>query len=157
VTTVATGTERAPALLGQTVVVIGGSAGIGRETARQARAEGAEVIVTGRNPERLERAGHELGALRTAAFDATDPDSLERFFDGLPEPIDHVMLSGSGPYCAPLAEADFEEVRRDVGRHLLLPAQIALLAVGRRPAARPVSRLANRPQPNSPEVTHDAS
>jgi NAD(P)-dependent dehydrogenase (short-subunit alcohol dehydrogenase family) len=47
----------APGLLGQTVVVIGGSAGIGFETARQARAEGAEVIVTGRNPERLEHAG----------------------------------------------------------------------------------------------------
>ena len=31
-------------LLGQTVVVIGGSAGIGLETARRARAEGADVI-----------------------------------------------------------------------------------------------------------------
>ena len=36
-----------PALLGQTVVVIGGSAGIGFETARRARAEGAKVILTG--------------------------------------------------------------------------------------------------------------
>jgi NAD(P)-dependent dehydrogenase (short-subunit alcohol dehydrogenase family) len=35
-------------LLGQTVVVIGGSAGIGLETAR-ARAEGAGVILSGRN------------------------------------------------------------------------------------------------------------
>jgi NAD(P)-dependent dehydrogenase (short-subunit alcohol dehydrogenase family) len=34
---------REPALPGQTVVVIGGSAGIGLETARQARAEGAAV------------------------------------------------------------------------------------------------------------------
>ena len=123
--------QRAPGLLGQTVVVIGGSAGIGLETARAARAEGAQVIVTGRNQERLERAGREVGALRTSAFDSTDADSLERFFDGLPTPIDHVMLSGGGPYYAPLSETDFEEVRRDVERHLLLPAQIALLAVGR--------------------------
>ena len=36
-----------PELLGQTVVVIGGSAGIGLETARRARAEGAKVILTG--------------------------------------------------------------------------------------------------------------
>ncbi len=36
------------ALAGQTVVVIGGSAGIGLETARRARAEDAEVILTGR-------------------------------------------------------------------------------------------------------------
>jgi NAD(P)-dependent dehydrogenase (short-subunit alcohol dehydrogenase family) len=40
-TTTAVSTQREPELLGQTVVVIGGSAGIGLETARRARAEGA--------------------------------------------------------------------------------------------------------------------
>ena len=63
---------REPQLAGQTVVVIGGSAGIGLETARLARAEGADVILTARNPERLEQAADELRALSTAAFDATD-------------------------------------------------------------------------------------
>ena len=103
--------RREPELLGQTVVVIGGSAGIGLETARRARAEGAEVILTGRNPERLARAAREVGAMSTAAFDATELDRLERFFDDLPKPIDHVMVSGGGPYYAPLAEMDFAEVR----------------------------------------------
>src|SRR5271165_5381829 len=55
--------QREPELLGQTVVVIGGSAGIGFETARRASAEGAKVILTGRDPERLRRAGSELDAL----------------------------------------------------------------------------------------------
>ena len=41
--------SREPELLGQTVVVLGGSAGIGLETARRARPEGAEVVVTGRD------------------------------------------------------------------------------------------------------------
>jgi threonine dehydrogenase-like Zn-dependent dehydrogenase len=58
---------REPELSGQIVVVIGGSAGIGLETARRARAIGAGVILTGRNPERLERAAAELGALSSAA------------------------------------------------------------------------------------------
>ena len=49
-------------LRGQTVVVIGGSAGIGLETARRARAEGADVILAGRDPGRLERAAATLGA-----------------------------------------------------------------------------------------------
>ena len=40
-TTTAAPTHREPELLGQTVVVIGGSSGIGLETARRARAEGA--------------------------------------------------------------------------------------------------------------------
>ena len=55
---VETATEREPGLLGQTVAVIGGSAGIGLETARRARAEGADVILTGRNRDRLEHAAH---------------------------------------------------------------------------------------------------
>jgi NAD(P)-dependent dehydrogenase (short-subunit alcohol dehydrogenase family) len=53
-----------PALFEQKVVVIGGSAGIGLETARRARAEGADVILAARNRERLERAG--LGSARRA-------------------------------------------------------------------------------------------
>ena len=88
--------QRQPELLGQTVVVIGGSAGIGLETARRARVEGANVILTGRDPDRLRRAGRELGAQRTAAFDAEDVGSLAQFFHDLPTPIDHVMVTAGG-------------------------------------------------------------
>lgn len=118
-------------LRGQTVVVIGGSAGIGLETARRARDEGAEVIVAARNAERLEAAAREVGAARFAAFDALDPDQLSGFFSGLPDSIDHVLWTGSGPYYAPLAELDLDEVRRDMEAHLLVPVQLARLAVGR--------------------------
>ena len=111
-------------LLGQTVLVIGGSSGIGFETARLARARGADVILTARNPDRLHRVGLELGA-SIAAFDATDFDRLERFFDALPGPIDHLLVTGPGPYYAPLAEFDLEQARRDVDAHLLLPLQVA--------------------------------
>jgi len=116
--------HHAPALLGQTVVVIGGSAGIGLETARRAREEGAEVILTARDPDRLRRAGLELGA-SVAAFDATDFERLGRFFNELTTPIDHVLVTGPGPYYAPLAEFDVEKARRDIEAHLLLPIQVA--------------------------------
>ncbi|MGH3302018.1 MAG: hypothetical protein ACRDOK_10120 [Streptosporangiaceae bacterium] len=57
-------TEREPEMAGQTVVVIGGSAGMGPETARRARAEGADVILTGRDRtaagDGLRRGGHAL-------------------------------------------------------------------------------------------------
>jgi NAD(P)-dependent dehydrogenase (short-subunit alcohol dehydrogenase family) len=118
-------------LRGQTVVVIGGSAGIGLETARLARAEGANVILTARNAEPLQRAAIELGALRTAAFDALDFERLRRFFDELPAPIDHVLVTGPGPYYAPLAEFDFERARRDLEAHILLPLQVARNAVNK--------------------------
>src|ERR671923_3083648 len=96
-TTTPVPTQHKPQLAGQTVVLIGGSAGIGLETARLARAEGAEVILAARDPERLKHAADEVGARSTAAFDATDSGALKRFFEGLPDPIDHVLVTGPGP------------------------------------------------------------
>ena len=117
--------DREPALLGQTVVVIGGSAGIGFETARRARAEGANIILTGRSTERLQQASSELGALSTAAFDANDPALLESFFRDLPAPIDHVMLTGPGPRYWALQEIEFEQARLALSEHLLLAFWVA--------------------------------
>jgi len=119
---------REPALAGQTVVVIGGSAGIGLETGRQARAEGANLILIGRNQKHLDHAARELDALSTAAFDATDFERLERFFNELPRPIDQVMVTGPGPYYAPLAELDIDKARRNVDAHLFLAIQVARYA-----------------------------
>jgi len=66
--------QRQLELTRQTVVVIGGGADIVLETARRARAEGAGMILAGRNP----------GRLGLAAA-------------GLPEQIDHVMVAAAGP------------------------------------------------------------
>ena len=143
-----------PTLRGQTVVVIGGSSGIGLETARRARAEGATVVITGRDPERLRQAALELDALSSAAFDAADFERLRRFFDELPTTVDHVMVTAGGPYYARLADIDFDEVRRDVELHLLLPLHVArnaaarvrpggtLLLIGGTGARRPAAGLA---------------
>ncbi len=48
-------TQREPELAGQTVTLTGGSAGIGLETARRARAEGGNLVLTGRSRDRLGR------------------------------------------------------------------------------------------------------
>ncbi|MBZ5707574.1 MAG: SDR family oxidoreductase [Acidobacteriia bacterium] len=117
--------QREPELLGQTVVVIGGSAGIGLETARRARAEGAKLILTGRDPERLQHAASEVEALSTAAFDATDPAPLERFFRDLPATIDHVMVTAGRPYYGRLLDMDFAQARSALDSHLLLMLQVA--------------------------------
>ncbi len=122
--------SREPELAGRTVVVIGGSAGIGLETARRARAEGADVILTGRDPDRLKQAAADVGARSTAAFDATEPAALDRFFSDLPGPIDHVMVTGPGPYYALLADIDLDRARRDFDNHLLLAVQVARNSVG---------------------------
>jgi len=120
----------APALADQTVVVLGGSAGMGLETARAARRQGADVILTARNADRLDEVGRELGA-STSAFDVTDFGHVAAFFEELPGPVDHVLVTGPGPYYATLADFDFGAARRDLETHLLLPLQIARSAVGR--------------------------
>lgn len=120
-----------PQLAGQTVLVIGGSAGIGLETARRARAEGAEVILTGRDPERLRRAGDELGARGTASFDAGDDAALEAFFAQLGDPIDHVLATAGRPYYATLADMDFGEARRALQEHPMLMLGVARHSTGR--------------------------
>ena len=123
--TTASISRREPELLGQTVVVIGGSGGIGLETARKASTEGAKVILTGRDPERLQHAASELDALSTAAFDANDPASLDRFFRDLPAAIDHVMVTAGRPHYGRLVDMDFEQARRALDEHMLLMIQVA--------------------------------
>jgi NAD(P)-dependent dehydrogenase (short-subunit alcohol dehydrogenase family) len=130
-TTTPASVQREPALVGQTVVVIGGSAGIGLETARRARAEGAEAILTGRNPERLKGAALEVGAQQTADFDANDTASLTDFFQGLPGPIDHVMVTAGSPTYGRLLEMDADQVREALSDHAILALEVARNAAGK--------------------------
>lgn len=106
--------------------MIGDSSGIGLETARRARAEGAKVILTGLHPDdALQRAALELDALSTAAFDANDPAALERFFGALPKPIDHGMVTAGGPHYGRLLETKSDELRHALSDHLLLAVETA--------------------------------
>jgi len=127
--TASVGTHHHPELAGQTVVLIGGSAGIGFETARRAQNEGADVILTGRDPERLRQAALELGAPRTAAFDATDTAALQNFFEDLPTPIDHVMITAGGPTYVPLLEMEPADVSKALSDHVVMALEVAKNAV----------------------------
>jgi NAD(P)-dependent dehydrogenase (short-subunit alcohol dehydrogenase family) len=118
-------------MLGQTLVVIGGSAGIGLETARQARSEGANVILTARNAERLNEAASAIGAQRIATFDAKNSLALASFFKGIDGPIDHVMVTAGGPTYGPLLEMSAEDVTTALCDHIVLALEVTRQAVGR--------------------------
>lgn len=76
-----------------TVVVLGGTSGIGLATALAAQAQGAQVIVTGRQAERLAQARALLGAGAQAhALDAADEAGTCAFFDALPA-LDHLFIT----------------------------------------------------------------
>jgi NAD(P)-dependent dehydrogenase (short-subunit alcohol dehydrogenase family) len=127
------GAGHEPQLLGQTVVLIGGSAGIGLETARLARREGADVVLVGRDAQRLEQAAHDVGARSTSAFDANDPSAIKRFFTDLPGPIDHVLVTAGGPHYVPLMEMTPDQVRETLSDHVVQGLEVARNARGKMP------------------------
>ena len=61
------------------VVVVGGTQGMGRELAASYAAEGREVVVTGRDQSRAETAAKEIGgSTRGIGFDLAEPHSISR-------------------------------------------------------------------------------
>ncbi|GAA2804237.1 SDR family NAD(P)-dependent oxidoreductase [Kribbella solani] len=78
----------------RTIVVTGGATGIGRATAEQFRADGDEVVITGRRADVLAKAAAELG-VRGVVCDATDPAQIEQLLAELPERID-VLVNNAG-------------------------------------------------------------
>jgi NAD(P)-dependent dehydrogenase (short-subunit alcohol dehydrogenase family) len=121
-------TVSSQALADQTVVVLGASAGIGLETARQARAAGARLVLTGRNPDRLAQAAAELDPVQTAAFDVNDTDRLRQFFADLPAPIDHVLVTAGGPAYMPLDGMDLAAARQAMDERMAVTLGVALFS-----------------------------
>jgi len=80
----------------QRIVVVGGSSGIGLETTRILANQGAQLIITGRNQERLEAAEKSIpNVIRTACLDFTDGVAMKGFFNTTGE-IDHLVLVAGG-------------------------------------------------------------
>ncbi|MDX8467657.1 SDR family oxidoreductase [Mesorhizobium sp. VK23B] len=92
-------------------VIIGGSSGIGLATAKRLVSPTMKVTITGRNEEKLKSAWKSLGGtVGKAAFDASRPDEVRRFFDGL-GPFDHLVLAASGGKgLGPFATLDLADI-----------------------------------------------
>ncbi len=83
-------------LTDQTLVVMGGTSGIGLATAHAAAEAGARVIVAGRNQRTLESAVAGLGGdARGEPIDASDRDALDAFFSRVSR-FDHLVIAASG-------------------------------------------------------------
>ncbi|GGT15800.1 short-chain dehydrogenase [Streptomyces chromofuscus] len=113
------------------MVVIGAGSGIGLATARLVRALRGQVVMVARDAQRLERAAAEIGPLSTATLDATDTDSLRRFFHELPGTVDHVISTAGSPWYQPLADMDLAEARHHFGDRIAMTLGIAKYGRGK--------------------------
>jgi NAD(P)-dependent dehydrogenase (short-subunit alcohol dehydrogenase family) len=75
------------------VVVVGGTQGLGRELAQSYAGDGREVIVTGRDQSRAERAANEIGgATQGIGFDLAEPHAIAGALESVGE-VEHLVLA----------------------------------------------------------------
>lgn len=105
-------------LAGQTVVVFGGSSGIGHAVVCGARALGAHVVAVARDRKRLASMAGDVGGIETASLDIRDEVQLAAFFRDL-GPLDHlVVTAGALVSASPLVSLAFAKAREAVDTKL---------------------------------------
>ncbi|WP_033958475.1 SDR family oxidoreductase [Psychroserpens jangbogonensis] len=98
------------------VLITGGSSGIGKETAKQFIAEGAKVVITGRDANKLQKVANEIGAI-PLPFDISDlksiPEKAKEAMSLLEGTID-VLINNAGigvfPLLGEITEEDLKTV-----------------------------------------------
>ncbi|MER5432760.1 SDR family oxidoreductase [Streptomyces sp. NPDC002588] len=109
-------------LRGRTVVVTGGTRGVGAGIARAFAEAGADVLACARRPPDAPVPGTEFVSL-----DVRDADAVRRFFAGLPRLDVLVNNAGGAPY-RPLTHADADRHTRVIELNLLAPLAVSLAA-----------------------------
>jgi NAD(P)-dependent dehydrogenase (short-subunit alcohol dehydrogenase family) len=90
------------------VIVVGGTQGIGREVARHYADAGREVVVTGRDAVRAKEAAAELGGRTTSlAFDLSEPAGVKAALEGIGT-VDRLVLAGVQRDANTLREYDID-------------------------------------------------
>ncbi len=88
----------------QTVLIVGGSSGIGAAAAKAFAALGADVTIASRNQAKLDAVAADIGAaVHTAVLDTTDEVSVETFFAKAGR-FDHVVISAAQTPGGPVRE-----------------------------------------------------
>lgn len=92
----------------QTIVIVGGSSGIGLATAKAAYAEGASIVIVGRSKDRLNQARTEIGkGVRGVKADVEEETSVEAAFAEIGQ-FDHLFISAQNAATAPLSETTID-------------------------------------------------
>lgn len=136
-------------LNGKRTLITGGTTGIGLETAKQFLAEGARVIVTGTNPETLEKAKAELGSdavvLRSDASNVAEQKKLAAILKEQYGQLDVAFLNAGISIWQPIEEWTEEAFDRTFAINVKGPYFLiqALLPVFANPASIVLSSSIN--------------
>ena len=99
-------------LEGRTVLVLGGSSGIGLATARLAAVCGAKIVLASHHRERLEAAAPRIrGRVRIEPADLADEASIAALCGQLGR-IDHLVVTGDQPYAGAIRDLDIEDAKQ---------------------------------------------
>jgi len=94
------------------VVIIGGSSGIGLESAKQLIAQGAEVIIASRSEDKLKNAKEQLGVRATAyILDTTQEQQVQSFFEKIGQ-FDHLVVSAAETSSGLFLQTDTAQARK---------------------------------------------
>ena len=111
-----------------TVVVIGGSSGIGLATAKAVRELGARVVIAGRDEKRLDAASHDIGSgTPTFALDVADETAVKDLFASL-DRVDHVANFAGTHVMGSIIDTDTDTLREPVDNRLWGPVYISKYA-----------------------------
>jgi len=95
----------------QSVLIVGGSSGIGAAAALAFAAAGARVTIAARNAERLDAVAHQAkGRIATAVLDTADTAGVEAFFAQRPA-FDHVVISAAQTPTGPVRKLPLQDAR----------------------------------------------
>jgi NAD(P)-dependent dehydrogenase (short-subunit alcohol dehydrogenase family) len=95
-------------LTGKTMVVIGGSRGVGRRIVEAGHDNGARVLAVARDEARLKQLAQEVSGVEILALDASDEAAPAKIFDAS-KPDILVLCAGAFPPAAPLHEQSWHE------------------------------------------------
>ncbi|MCF4124407.1 SDR family oxidoreductase [Methylobacterium sp. SyP6R] len=144
----------------RTIVVFGGTSGIGLAAARQAMAAGAKVVVVGSHAEGAERVAAENGFAGWRAADVTRPETIAAGLADLRR-VDHLVLLAGTFVAGKILEAEVDHLKRAFDERIWAAVH-ALRALGDR-LARDGSvtlvsgALADRPNAHGTAVLAAAS
>ena len=101
----------------QTVIIIGGTSGIGRGAAEAAAAAGARVSIAGRDEAKAQRVAQEIGLNVVGyAVDATQSASIEALINRH-QRVDHIFFTAANGPLSPFAEQSLEEAKHYLDGH----------------------------------------